>query len=90
MARGRPTGSSNIPWDSIIERLREYPDRWMLLTEMSHVNARTVNVIRKKERRALRLPDGTIRCSMRAGVIVNGVAYCTLYLKFQPHTKEKP
>lgn len=86
--RGRPPGASNVPWASIIERLREHPNRWMLLPEMRRVNARTVNVIRKQERRALRLRDGIIRCRMRSPFIENDTAYGALYLKFEP--KEAP
>lgn len=88
MARGRPPGSGNIPWASIVDRLREQPGRWMLVPEMRRVNARTINVIRKKERRALRLEDGTIRCRRKVALVTERTVFVTLYLKFDP--KEKP
>lgn len=89
MTRGRPVGSADIPWGSIVERLREYPDRWRLLPEMRRVNVRTINVIRKRERRALRIPDGVVRCRVKTPILVDGVAVCTLYLKLET-TKESP
>ncbi|QNL30040.1 hypothetical protein SEA_RUDY_70 [Microbacterium phage Rudy] len=86
--RGRPRGAKAIPWDRIVARLREHPNRWLLLPEMAKVNARTVMVIRKRERRALRLDDGVIRCRIKAGYVdETGAVIATLYLKFD--TKEK-
>lgn len=63
----------------------------MLPSEMSYVNARTIAVVRKQERRALRLTDGVIRCRARNYVILEDgkTVMCALYLKFQP-TKERP
>lgn len=87
MTRGRPRGSGNIPWASIVTRLREQPGRWMLVPEMRRVNGRTIQVIRKQERRALRLDDGVIRCRSRNTFVLDGVVICTLYLKFEPKTK---
>ncbi|UUG69636.1 hypothetical protein SEA_FRANSOYER_71 [Microbacterium phage Fransoyer] len=91
MTRGRPRGSANIPWSSIIARLRQHPGRWMLLSEMSYVNARTIQVIRKQERRALRLTDGVIRCRPKGLVLLEDdrTVMCALYLKFDPK-KERP
>lgn len=87
MTRGRPRGSGNIPWASIVTRLREQPGRWMLVPEMRRVNGRTIQVIRKQERRALRLDDGVIRCRSRNTFVLDGVVICTLYLKFDPKEK---
>lgn len=90
VTKGRPRGAKNVPWDSIIARLRKHPGRWMLLPEMAYVNGRTISVIRRKERRALRLDDGTIRCRTRVGVVLDDrTVMCALYLKFEPR-KEKP
>lgn len=87
--RGRPPGAKAIPWDSIVARLREHPDRWMLLSEMAHVSDRTIQVIRKRERRALRIDDGVIRCRRKATAwLPDGTVRCTLFLKFEPK-KEK-
>lgn len=86
--RGRPTGAANIPWNSIVERLRQHPNRWMLLPEMARVNGRTINVIRKRERRALRLDDGVIRCRRKVAFVIDDTVICTLILKFEP--KEAP
>lgn len=89
MSPGRPSGAQNIPWHSIIARLREHENRWLLVPEMAKVSARTVTVIRRKERRALRLTDGVIRCRIKAGYVdETGAVICTLFLKFVP--KEKP
>ncbi|QWY80155.1 hypothetical protein SEA_SALLYK_75 [Microbacterium phage SallyK] len=88
VTRGRPRGAKAIPWDRIVARLREHPNRWLLLPEMAKVNARTVMVIRKRERRALRLDDGVIRCRIKAGYVdETGAVIATLYLKLD--TKEK-
>lgn len=85
---GRPRGSKNIPWASIVARLREHPGRWMLLREMSAVHGRTIAVIRKREHRELRLDDGIIRCRTKAAIVTDEKVTVTLYLKFDP--KEKP
>lgn len=63
----------------------------MLPSETSYVNARNIAVVRKMERRALRLDDGTIRCRARNMVVLEDgeTVMCALYLKFQP-TKERP
>lgn len=85
--RGRPAGSANIPWDRIVARLREQPGVWMLLPEMRAVSARTMGVIRKRERRALRLDDGVIRYRMKAPPLHlddDGIVIVTLHLKFDP------
>ena len=71
-----------------MNRLRQHPDRWILLPEMSSVPERTVEVIRRRERRALRLDDGVIRCTRTARAVVKGQARVALQLKFVP--KEKP
>lgn len=60
----------------------------MLLPEMRAVHGRTINVIRKRERRELRLTDGTIRCRAKAALVTDEKIVVTLYLKFDP--KEKP
>jgi len=85
---GRPKGSGNVPWDAIVAQLREHPDRWMLLPEMAAVPERTVEVIRRRERRALRLTDGVIRCTRTHSTTIQGRTTVTLQLKFSP--KEKP
>lgn len=51
---------------------------------MARVNGRTINVIRKRERRALRLTDGVIRCKRKVAFVVDETVIVTLYLKFQP------
>ncbi|QUE25366.1 hypothetical protein SEA_FIZZLES_72 [Microbacterium phage Fizzles] len=86
MSRGRPRGSRDIPWQHIITRLREYPGRWMLFPEMVAVNVRTITVIRKRERRALRLDDGVIRCRRKGDLMAasDDTVVCTLYLKYEP------
>jgi hypothetical protein len=85
---GRPQGSGNIPWGRIIARLRQHEGRWVLVPEMARVRDRTIQTIRKRERRALRLDDGIIQCRRKATVKIDGVVYCTLYLRFRPHPKE--
>lgn len=77
----RPKGSGNIPWDAIIERARAHPDQWIMPTELAAVSTRTIQVIRKKERRQLRLDDGIIRVRARAG---GGELPVTLAIKFDP------
>ncbi|AYB70186.1 hypothetical protein SEA_ONEIAGILLIAN_76 [Microbacterium phage OneinaGillian] len=81
---GRPKGSTNIPWGSIVARLRKHPGRWMLLPEMRRVPDRTIATIRRRERRELRLDDGVIRCRRRATVwLEDGTVRCILILKFE-------
>jgi hypothetical protein len=51
---------------------------------MAMVPARTLTVIRKRERRQLRLDDGVIRARVRATAVLEGQTLCTLWLKFEP------
>lgn len=81
---GRPKGSTNIPWGSVVARLRKHPGRWMLLPEMRSVTDRTIMAIRRQERRELRMNDGVIRCRRRATVwLEDGTVRCALILKFE-------
>lgn len=83
----RTPGSRNIPWESVVNRLREHPGRWMLLPEMRSVAPRTIEVIRRQQRRQLRLEDGKIYCRMRAVTqLDDGTERCTLVLRFIPKT----
>jgi hypothetical protein len=81
---GRPKGSANVDWASVVARLREQPNTWMLLPEMSAVSGRTIQVIRRRERRALRLDDGEIRVMRKAALVVDDTVIVTLYTKFVP------
>lgn len=82
---GRRKGSANIPWESIVARLRKQPGRWLLLPEMAAVPDRTIMTIRRRERRALRLEDGVIRCRRKATVWTDeGIVMCTLFLAYIP------
>jgi hypothetical protein len=56
----------------------------MSVPEMAMVPARTLTVIRKRERRGLRLNDGVIRARVRATAVLDGQTLCTLWLKFEP------
>ena len=87
----RPKGATAIPWDSIVQRLRKHPGRWTLLPEMRSVRPRTIDTIRRKERRQLRLDDGAIYCRVRAATrLEDGTERCTLMLRFVPKPpKEK-
>lgn len=85
---GRPKGSKNIPWGSIVTKLRKHPGRWMLFPEMSAVPDRTIATIRRRERRELRLDDGVVRCRRKATAWTDdGTVLCTLFLKLD--LKEK-
>jgi hypothetical protein len=81
---GRPAGSTNIPWPAIVAKLRQHEGRWLLLPEMANVSDRTIQVIRRRERRALRLEDGRIQCRRKATVWTDAGVRCTLYLRFKP------
>lgn len=85
---GRPQGSRNIDWASVITQARRTPGLWVLPVELSAVTERTVMAIRRRERRALRMPDGVLRCRVKAGVTVSGVTLVTLLVKFEK--KETP
>lgn len=85
----RTPGARAIPWDDIVQRLRKYPGRWMLLPEMRSVRPRTIEVIRRRERRQLRLDDGKIYCRVRAATrLDDGSERCTLVLRFVPKHPE--
>lgn len=87
---GRTKGSKNLPWAAMIARLREHPDRWILLPEMRSVDIQMISIIRERRRRALHLPDGKIYCRQRAITQRDdGTIRCTLVLKFTPYPKEK-
>jgi hypothetical protein len=77
-------GSTNIPWAAIVEQLRLSPDRWLALPEMAAVPERTVDVIRGRQRAALRLEHGTVRCRIQASIENEGRVTCTLILKYEP------
>lgn len=80
---GRPAGSVNIPWPAIVQRARAHAGRWILPTELAATPARTIMVIRRRERRALRLDDGVIRCRVKARAWTqSGQEICTLMVRF--------
>lgn len=81
----RTKGSVNIPWERMVAELRSHPGRWILFPEMSSVSDRTIDVIRKRRRRALRINDGIIRCRRKTTVWTDeGTVRCTLFLSFDP------
>jgi hypothetical protein len=83
--RGRPAGSGNIPWGAIVARLREQPETWMLLSELASVSDRTIQTVRLKERKALRMDDGEIRVRRKSvAVDTQGRTIVTLYAQFKP------
>lgn len=85
---GRPAGSQNMPWAAIVRRLRLHPGRWVMLSEMAAVPERTIMVIRRRERRDLRLDDGVIRCRVKARAWTNDERpIVSLLLKFDPKEK---
>lgn len=84
----RTKGVPNIPWFSIVKRLRMHPDRWLVVPELSDVPERTLEVIRRRQRPALRMEDGIIRARVRAHITLEGRTTLTLILKFSP--KEVP
>lgn len=81
----RPKGAKDIPWREIVAKLRQHPNRWLLLPELAHVSGRTIDVIRRRERHALRLDDGVIRCRRKAALVhEDGSVVVTLAVKFSP------
>jgi len=87
---GRRKGSKNIPWDSIVARLRKHPGRWMLLPEMRSVDPAMVDIIRSRRRRQLQMSDGRIYCRQKAiAQLEDGTLRCTLMLRFIPREDEK-
>lgn len=86
---GRPQGSRNIDWASVITQARRTPGLWVAPPELAAVSQRTVAVIRRRERRILRMDDGVLRCRVKAGVTLMGVTTVTLFVKFEKK-KEKP
>lgn len=87
MKKGRPQGSSNIPWEAIVARCVEQPNTWLLPIELAAVSLRTVQVIRRRERRALRLSHGKIYCRVKGKLKLGDAEVCTLFVRYQP-TKE--
>jgi len=86
-SRGRPKGSGNFDWDGIVARLREQPGVWIALPDLAKVSARTIETIRRKERRALRMDDGEIRVRRHAAVVVGDDVLVTLSAQFHPKEK---
>lgn len=85
----RPKGSANIPWARIVAELRAHPGRWILFPEMANVSDRTIDTIRKRRRRQLRIDDGIIRCRRKATTWTeDGTVRCTLFLRLD--LKETP
>lgn len=80
---GRPAGSTNIPWDALVARARLHAGRWIIPPELASVPARTIIVIRLRQRHALRLDDGVIRCRAKARAWKDGREIVTLSIKFE-------
>lgn len=81
---GRPKGSTNVAWTTIVAHLQRHPDRWVVLPEMAAVPARTIAVIRRRERRALRIDGGVVRCRVKARAWTDdGREIVSLSLKFE-------
>lgn len=86
----RPKGSTNIPWARLIATARRRPGRWIFPSELIGVPFRTVEVIRRRERPALRLTDGTINVRrLHTTQFEDGRIMCVLAIKFDPK-KEAP
>jgi len=86
---GRRKGATNVPWDRLVARLRKQPETWIVFPEMSATPYRTIATIRRRERRALRLEDGVIRCRRRAiAATPDGDVIVTLALMYEPKRKE--
>lgn len=82
---GRRKGAVNVPWDRLVARLRKQPETWIVFPEMTATPYRTIATIRRRERRALRLDDGVIRCRRRAiAATPEGDVIVTLALCFIP------
>lgn len=86
-SRGRPKNSGNFDWDGIVRRLREQPGVWMALPDLARVSGRTIDTIRRKERRALRMDDGEIRVRRIAALPTEDGVLVTLSAKFHPKEK---
>jgi hypothetical protein len=84
---GRPKGSRNVPWPAIVAKLREHPGEWLLLPEMAAVPFRTITTIRKRERKALRLDKGVIRCRRKFLRADENRLTVTLILQYDPEGK---
>lgn len=80
---GRPAGARNLDWRAVITAARQTPGLWILPPELAAVSERTIKVIRERERRILRMPDGVLRCRIKAGVTIEGVTTVTLAVKFE-------
>lgn len=89
MGKGRPKGSKNVPWEAIVQRCVEQPGTWLLPVELTSVPLRTIQVIRRRERLALRLKGGVIRCRVKGVVKIGDVESCTLFVMYDPK-KESP
>lgn len=86
----RPQGSTNIPWGQLVTAARRRPGSWTFPPELIGVPFRTVAVIRRRERPALRLEDGTINVRrLHTTQLQDGKIICTLAIKFDPK-KEAP
>lgn len=86
----RRPGTKNIPWRSITARLRQKPNRWVLLPEMVDVHPSIPQRIRRRAIRALRLDDGHIVTQWKGGQTdLEGTVRGTVFLKFIPHDQEK-
>lgn len=81
----RTKGAKTIPWARIVAELRAHPNRWILFPEMASVTERTIVVIRRRQRRQLRLDDGIIRCRRKTTTWTDeGTIRCTLLLRYEP------
>ncbi len=85
---GRPKGSTNVPWDEVVAYLRQHRNLWVVPPAMVAVPERTIEVIRRQQRPALKLTDGIIRVRVKAHVTIEDRTLCTLAMKFVP--KEVP
>lgn len=81
---GERKGKPNIPWQRIVRQLRERPGTWRLFPEMVGTPFRTVDVVRKRQRPALRTEGGVVRARPRNKAwLDDGRIVCDLYLSFE-------
>lgn len=80
----RTKGSKNVDWDAIVAYLKAHAGRWILMPEMAAVPERTIETIRRRRRRALRIEDAVIRVRQRAALTMpDGKVTVTLALMYE-------
>jgi len=81
-------GRRNYPWASMVQELRARPGEWRLFSEMVAVPYETIDRVRRRSVRPLRLDDGKIYARAGTRVHSGGRLIADVWLRYLPNERE--